>query len=102
MKKKLNAFWLIVKGLASDWLYVVPWGMRKLLNWIKDNYGNPPVYITENGTSDANGMLNDQHRVDYHRQYISQVLKGYQQTIIISVVLHIRFALDANIPQLEL
>ena len=62
--------------MASDWLYHVPWGLRRILNWIKDHYGNPPVYITENGTSDDSGILNDQHRIDYYREYINQVLKG--------------------------
>lgn len=27
----------------------VPWGMRRLLNWIKEEYGDIPIYITENG-----------------------------------------------------
>lgn len=34
---------------ASEWLYVVPWGIRKLLNYVKEKYHNPPIYITENG-----------------------------------------------------
>ena len=44
---------------ASQWLYSVPWGLRKVLNWIKDHYGNPPVYILENGISDGTGTLDD-------------------------------------------
>ena len=55
---------------------MVPWGLRKLLNWIKDNYGNPPVYITENGVSDRNSSMDDQHRVNFYRAYIDEVLKG--------------------------
>jgi lipopolysaccharide export LptBFGC system permease protein LptF len=46
-------------------LQVVPWGFRKLLNWIANEYNNPPVLITENGFSDQGG-LNDRDRVDYH------------------------------------
>jgi len=45
-------------------LQVVPWGFRKLLNWIAKEYNNPPVMITENGFSDR-GELNDRDRVDY-------------------------------------
>jgi beta-glucosidase/6-phospho-beta-glucosidase/beta-galactosidase len=45
-------------------LQVVPWGFRKLLNWIAKEYNNPPVLITENGYSD-HGELNDRDRVDY-------------------------------------
>jgi len=61
---------------ASDWLYVVPWGLRRVLNWIKDHYGNPPVYITENGISDSTGTLDDQDRVSYYRAHINEVLKA--------------------------
>jgi len=65
---------------ASDWLYVVPWGLRRLIQWIKVHYGNPPIYITENGRSDVRSdlpdALNDQDRVDYYRTYINEVLKG--------------------------
>ncbi|KAE8725194.1 Beta-glucosidase 42 [Hibiscus syriacus] len=39
----------IGKKAASDWLYIVPWGMRKVLNYISDTYNNPPIYIMENG-----------------------------------------------------
>jgi beta-glucosidase/6-phospho-beta-glucosidase/beta-galactosidase len=45
-------------------LQVIPWGFRKLLNWIAKEYNNPPVMITENGFSDG-GELNDRDRVDY-------------------------------------
>ena len=45
-------------------MQVVPWGFRKLLNWIAKEYNNPPVLITENGFSDY-GELNDRDRVDY-------------------------------------
>ena len=34
---------------SSIWLYIVPEGLRKLMNYIKQKYGNPLVIITENG-----------------------------------------------------
>jgi beta-glucosidase/6-phospho-beta-glucosidase/beta-galactosidase len=46
-------------------LQVVPWGLRKELNWIAREYNNPPVFITENGFSDLGG-LNDTDRVLYY------------------------------------
>ena len=61
---------------GSSWLYVVPWGIRHLLNFIKDNYGDPEIYITENGVSDNNGTLEDDHRVYFYKHYTNEVLKG--------------------------
>ncbi|KAL7181508.1 hypothetical protein ACSBR1_040409 [Camellia fascicularis] len=37
----------------SIWLYIVPHGIRSLMNYIKEKYGNPPVIITENERMDA-------------------------------------------------
>lgn len=34
---------------ASHWLHIVPWGIRKLMRYIKEKYGNPLIIITENG-----------------------------------------------------
>ncbi len=48
---------------ASTWLRVTPWGIRRMLNWIKNNYNNPDVIITENGVSDRNGYLDDSMRI---------------------------------------
>lgn len=61
---------------GSDWLKVVPYGMRKILNWIKKEYPNTSVIITENGVSDQNGSLVDTWRINYYRSYINEVLKG--------------------------
>ncbi|XXG76780.1 hypothetical protein AAC387_Pa08g1065 [Persea americana] len=65
---------------ASLWLHIVPWGIRKLMRYIKDNYRNPPVLITENGMDDFNGpfinlrkALQDVKRISYHRDYLSNL-----------------------------
>ncbi|KAF2881313.1 hypothetical protein ILUMI_24860, partial [Ignelater luminosus] len=63
-------FW---PGSASPWLKVVPWGFRKILNYIKDRYGDMEIYITENGYSD-HGELNDLDRIDYYQQYLDCLL----------------------------
>lgn len=64
-------------GSASDWLKVVPWGFRKLLNWVKTTYGNPLVYITENGFSDSDTEgVEDHARIAYLRNYTNNVLKA--------------------------
>ncbi|KAJ8754702.1 hypothetical protein K2173_010793 [Erythroxylum novogranatense] len=65
---------------ASRWLHIVPWGILKLVKYVKDKYGNPPVIITENGMDDVNRpliplnkFLQDQKRIDYHRNYMSNL-----------------------------
>ena len=62
---------------ASNWLKVTPFGMRRLMNWLKRNYGSIPIYITENGFSDYLGNLDDMHRIYYLKHYINQLLKGF-------------------------
>ncbi|TQD86266.1 hypothetical protein C1H46_028198 [Malus baccata] len=68
---------------ASEWLYVVPWGMHKVLNYIAQRYNNPPIYVTENGmddedndTSPLHEMLDDKLRVSYFKRYLSAVAKA--------------------------
>lgn len=52
---------------ASSWLRVIPFGLRKTLNWIRERYDNPEVVITENGFSSSDGvMINDCRRVNYY------------------------------------
>ncbi|XP_042029198.1 putative beta-glucosidase 41 [Salvia splendens] len=71
---------------ASSWLYIVPWGIRSLANYIKDKYGNPPVIITENGMDDPNNFLvslekalQDDKRVNYHRDYLLNLSAAIRQ-----------------------
>lgn len=58
---------------SSNWLKVVPFGFRKLLNWIKNTYDNVPVIVTENGYADFNG-LQDPTRVSYYSHYLNALL----------------------------
>ncbi|CAK9804963.1 Myrosinase 1 [Anthophora plagiata] len=66
----IDSFW---KGSASTWLKVVPEGFRYFLRQLSKNYGNPPMYITENGVSDY-GTLDDDDRIFYFREYLKQML----------------------------
>jgi len=70
---------------------VVPWGCRKMLEWIADRYDNPDIYITENGCAYADmpneaGEVTDQRRQDFYASYLEECanaidkgvnLKGY-------------------------
>ena len=55
---------------------VFPPGLTDTLLWVKDRYGNPPVYITENGSAFfdppvvEDDMLDDPLRVDYLRKHL--------------------------------
>ncbi|KAG1945169.1 lactase-phlorizin hydrolase-like isoform X1 [Pimephales promelas] len=63
---------------GSFWLKVTPVGFRKILNFIKEEYGNPTIYITENGVSERELVnLNDVLRIHYYDNYINQALKAY-------------------------
>ncbi|KAG5283403.1 hypothetical protein AALO_G00041690 [Alosa alosa] len=63
---------------GSTWLKVTPPGFRKILNFIKEEYGNPTIIITENGISERGPVnLNDIHRIHYYENYINQALKAY-------------------------
>ncbi|XP_070577051.1 cytosolic beta-glucosidase-like [Ptychodera flava] len=64
-------------GSGSGWLKSVPWGLRKLLGWIKKEYNDPDIYITENGFSGREPEnLEDVGRVRYYLSYIDEVLKA--------------------------
>ncbi|XXG82590.1 hypothetical protein AAC387_Pa10g0504 [Persea americana] len=77
------SLWL---NAASDWLYIVPWGMRKAMNYLKSHYGNPPVIVIENGVDEINEpqkslqeALEDQKRIDYHKDYLSNLLLAIKE-----------------------
>jgi beta-glucosidase len=59
----------------TDW-EVFPRGFYDMLVWVKDRYGNPPVYVTENGAAFADppkpsrGKLADPKRVAYYRSHL--------------------------------
>lgn len=66
----------------SDWLFVVPFGIRKLLNWVSERYHNPILYVTENGRAEFNkedsmpieDQLKDPERIRYYHDYMQNVL----------------------------
>nr|XP_022915417.1 myrosinase 1-like [Onthophagus taurus]XP_022915423.1 myrosinase 1-like [Onthophagus taurus]XP_022915431.1 myrosinase 1-like [Onthophagus taurus]XP_022915440.1 myrosinase 1-like [Onthophagus taurus]XP_022915449.1 myrosinase 1-like [Onthophagus taurus]XP_022915458.1 myrosinase 1-like [Onthophagus taurus] len=60
---------------ASWWIRSVPWGFGNILKWIKNEYGNPEVIITENGFSDKGG-LQDCRRINYHYKYLEALLNA--------------------------
>lgn len=70
----------------SPWLRPQPLGFRKLLKWISDRYGRPPIYVTENGTSvkgendlEVRRILEDDFRVEYFDGYIRAMADAYTE-----------------------
>jgi len=61
---------------GSSWLQIVPWGIRRLLVWLDNEY-KVPIYVTENGVSTKDVYeLEDTQRVNYYKSYINEVLKA--------------------------
>ena len=53
----------------------MPWGERRVLKWIRRNYGDMDVYITASGIDDQS-LENDELRKYYLEKYIQEALKG--------------------------
>ncbi|KAF1393268.1 hypothetical protein PFLUV_G00036770 [Perca fluviatilis] len=68
---------------GSEWLYSVPWGFRRLLNFVKTQYGNPMIYVTENGVSEKMLCtdLCDDWRMQYFKDYIDEMLKAIKDGV---------------------
>lgn len=64
---------------------VFPQGLTDTLNWVRERYGNPPVYITENGSAFydppvAEGdIIEDPLRINYQRGHLAAVAKAIAQ-----------------------
>ncbi|ONK58349.1 uncharacterized protein A4U43_C09F11290 [Asparagus officinalis] len=75
-----NVFGESIGELHGSWIYVYPNGIRELLIYIKDNYNNPNIYITENGTAEIDNpeiskeeALKDEKRIEYLQSHIQNV-----------------------------
>lgn len=74
---------------AMGWA-IVPWGCRKLLQWIDARYDHPSIILTENGCAFddtvVDGRVDDEPRIAYVKDYLRECrraldagvdLKGY-------------------------
>ncbi|KAK4391964.1 Oleuropein beta-glucosidase [Sesamum angolense] len=68
---------------GSDWMYIVPNGIYKLLVHIKKTYRDPLIYITENGVDEINDKSKtvseariDDMRVKYHQDHLYYIKKA--------------------------
>jgi len=63
-----------VRYTDMDW-EIYPQSFLTTLTWLRERYGNPPVYVTENGAAfrdrlDADGEVRDAARRDYLAAYL--------------------------------
>ncbi|XP_025264883.1 myrosinase 1 isoform X1 [Camponotus floridanus] len=71
VKKSIDPSW---PKSASNWLRVVPDGFRQILNKIRKEYDNPPLYVMENGVSDKCCNIFDNSRISYLHSYMQAML----------------------------
>lgn len=65
----------------SYWLYIVPWGIYKAVNYVKETYGNPTMILAENGMDQPGNVsithgVHDTTRIHYYRDYITELKKA--------------------------
>jgi beta-glucosidase len=71
---------------AMGW-EVFPEGLTKTLLWVKERYGNVPIYITENGIalddppSDVDGRIEDPLRIRYYQDHLLAARKAMDQGV---------------------
>ena len=70
----------------TGWEVFAP-GLTRVLTWVKERYGNPPVYVTENGAAffDPPALdgdrLADPLRVDYLRKHLTALHAAIQHGV---------------------
>nr|XP_048321902.1 beta-glucosidase 18-like isoform X1 [Ziziphus jujuba var. spinosa] len=59
-------------------LFVVPRGMKKMVDYLKERYDNMPIFVTENGYSSkteqnerVENLLQDEDRIKFHKAYLA-------------------------------
>ncbi|PAV74238.1 hypothetical protein WR25_03913, partial [Diploscapter pachys] len=71
-----NRSWMPV-GDSTSWIRSYPDGLEGLLDYVRTEYSNPDVIITENGCMDTpNENLNDITRIRYLKGHIAAVSKA--------------------------
>ncbi|CAN1223891.1 Cyanogenic beta-glucosidase (Fragment) [Linum grandiflorum] len=72
--------------LGSYWQYLYPDGLRELLEYTKEKYDDPVIYITENGLSEKDNAtqtlaeaLNDKMRIDFYNSHLTSLLQAINE-----------------------
>ncbi|KAL0545671.1 hypothetical protein IC582_015562 [Cucumis melo] len=66
-----------------DRFFVVPRGLEKIINYIRQRYPNNPIVVTENGYSmppsdgkTLEDIINDTKRVNFHKNYLASLVRA--------------------------
>ncbi len=77
----------IIKGEETEMKWeIYPAGLYDLLKRVNDEYAVNSIYITESGCSfstgpDKNGIIDDNNRIEYHKEYISELKRAVQDGV---------------------
>ncbi|CAH1101560.1 unnamed protein product [Psylliodes chrysocephalus] len=73
----------VVNSFRPSWMVenngvftIVPYGVRRVLNWIRDLYGNHEVILTETGMTEDGSSLEDDIRIDFYTDYFCNILSA--------------------------
>ena len=56
-------------------LQIYPEGLRYMLRWLKNKFGDLEFFITENGYADTDPAMRDIKRVLYYKDHLEQVTR---------------------------
>lgn len=69
---------------AMPWA-IVPWGCRKLMEWISQRYDHPEIIITENGGAFpdnlVDGQVQDTDRIHFIQGYLTEIYRAIQNGV---------------------
>ncbi|PRQ17089.1 putative beta-glucosidase [Rosa chinensis] len=73
---------------GSIYIFSYPQGLQKLLEFMKQNYQSPKIYITENGITEAKNVtlgldvvLKDPHRIECILRHLYRIKMAMKQVI---------------------
>ncbi|CAH1640817.1 unnamed protein product [Spodoptera littoralis] len=65
----------------TDYMVTYPQGIRAQMEWVRKQYGDIEILITENGYATGEPIIDDDERVDYVKSYLNEVLLAIQEGI---------------------
>lgn len=67
---------------ALQW-NVVPWGFRKMLNWIAARYPDLPIFVTENGCTAEEPCLAAAEKDEFRCRFLNAYIEAMRQAVVV-------------------